>query len=1389
MVLQADVTLNKVLDTEIEQQQLYEEIKNKIIRYGFCLVNVQMKESDLNKMESSLLERIQSKTGRSLEEHQRMNSKTHKRTHKFCGVAQIDTYPQKALILQMCPGIQGLFRSLLKKDTVFNAFDIPQVVLPGEGQNYEGLHVVPGFSCIYTLTRQEIYGNSIAVPRGTLIIYQSDMFKRVFNMNKSKEAWTGIRVTYWENDIFDSITRDSLFLTANFGLFLPDTGKDRMIQRRRLQKIKDYVSNEDLQTIEGMIRTCSGRPFPTQLKWIAEKKGIFFPETAEGKHKCLHPDCINKKKTYANIKTHMNKMHREKSCRRTDFEQYYPARKQDERKKRCVSSSVKSESSRKSDDKQNCTTPRASTSGFIQNIPTKRSVEEVDSNEDVKYVNFSEKSMKNKVPHKSKNKMMKKEHKQIYAIPHSSNVENIPTKRSVEEDSTDDDFQCDKKSGMKNTQNRPSLKSKIKKLKKSEEHIRLHPSNSCTTKISKSDSYEEGVKYFADRLHDLNKNQNTGNCNDRQEIFSSHETSKADALDNLREDLHLSFDSEAENESEEGGMETFKKENIISLQDELYLSESDGEEKEKDNLDLSYANEVLLSFLKPDDDDDDEEHSKPNDKHSCRKMQDPDGTWSWITETRDSISQMNMRTGRLDDDDEKIVDSRYGTASPSCSNTVKDVSQHNREDLVNQIRDVFLPDCREITKEIHEVCGSNKDVRDKYLSRVSPYLEEFNAILSHTSPSPATKGNNFYCKQDEKQENFKEEKENKENIRDRFEWKLMPLTFDRNDSPYGWSTVLKMENDNDKLKQSMQEHMLRNRKQKYPTKIPLEKTKEENLCSEYENRKPSMIELEEAVIDAASSCYQPPMHKQLMQHLPSSLHQPSMHKQLMQHLPSSLHQPPKYKLLKCEPPTYEESQQKSYTLSEKQPSMHQSCSSSKQSSIDYQQVPQPLSIHQHAEDKITSESAVTALLNNDSFYCEEDDVLSSARKQVSVCNNTQPTNIPDYISLKFDTNPILLKFDDVHNVALYRRRQQFEKVNLIRDDIFCDMSLINNERRNMVQNEMNEKKFMDTMCFVHMKQTNHIYEIRGAREVRNVLFTVFHCMRLQQSRSRTNVSKKNDDICYVTECETDTVEKGKVYTVMRRPRIGYKITSQNEHIYPDPESIQDRDTQVNVRHKQTGWPVGMQRPDQSGTTAAKTEDFCFESSNNNQNKRRHQNAFQYIPRLDYEEENSFANGVLSIVNIPQSQEEKTKLFADFLAKQYNKKCKTDKSYEKIEKIAAQIINICKNLAKILEDNKSFQPPKTLQALIRIHECDRTEFLCDCVNLIQSENMNEQKEKHLKKVVYNDMRYMKGITESDLPCKKCYEGARNIGFGDIFIFAVVVNNCHFVKALHYFDELK
>ena len=1402
MVCQADVTLNDVLDTETEQPQLYQDIRNKINRYGFCLVNVQMRESDLNKMESSLLERIQSNTGRSLEEHQRMNTKIHKRTHKFCGVAQIDTYPQKALILQMCPGIQGLFRSLLKKDTIFNAFDIPQVVLPREGQNYEGLHIVPGFSCIYTLTQQEIYSNSIIVPRGTLIIYQSDMFKRVFNMNKSKQAWTGIRITYWENDLFDSITRDSLFLTANFGLFLPDTGKERVIQRRRLQKLKDSLPVEDLQTIEGMIRTCSGRPFPTQLKWIAEKKGIFFPETAEGKHKCLHPDCMNKKKMYANIKTHMNIMHRAKylsnvknlhgverknqrmkssgSCRRTDYEQYHPARKEKKRQKHSISSSVKLGSSRSTDDDQHDTTPKASSSGFIENIPTKRTVEEDNSDEDFMCVNLGERNTGNKVPLKK----VKKSHKQLYAIPHSGNIENVPTKRSVEEDDTDEDYQCVENSGLENTQNKLSLKSKNKKLKNSQKCISIHTSDPCTSKSDKSYSYEEGVKYFADRLHDLNKNQKTEHFDARQESFSSNVTLKADALDNLREDLHLSFDSEVQDESEELGMETNvkkEKENLVTLHDELYLSGSECEDNDKDDLNLSYANEVLLSFLQPDDDDDDDEHSKPNNKASCKKRQDPDGTWSWIAESRDRVSQSNMRTGRLDD--EKVVESASGTASPSCSYNANDVSRPKWADVVQHIRDVSLPECREVTKKIYEVCGSNKDMREKFLSRVNPYSEKFNAILNHTSPLPSAKGHNLDCKQYKKHENFDEENKavnNKENNRDKFEWKLMPMTFDSNRSPYCWSTVLKFDNHNDELKHFMQKHMLRNQKQNCPTKIPLEQKTEENMSNEYEYRKPSMIELEEAVINAASSCQQQPLDKQ--------------ESQSMQHLPSSLHEPPKYKLLKYEPTTYEESEQRSYQSYQKQPPMHQTCSSkvsTEKTSMNKQQLPKSSSINQPTKNIMTSESAVTALLDNDSFYCEEDDILSSARKQAFAHNYTQEMNIPGYISLKYDTNPILQKFDDVHNVALYKRRYHLEKGHLIRDEIFCDMSIINDGRRQMMQNEMNEKKFMDTMCFVHMKQTNHIYEIRGVKEVRNVLFTVFHCMRLLQSTSKTNVSKRSDDICYMTKCETDTVEKGKVYTVVRIPRIGYKITCQNEHIYPDPEGIQDRDTKAIVKHKHTGWPVGMQRPHQSGTTVAKTEDFCFEPTNKNQNKRRHQNELQYIPRLDYEEENSFANGVLSIVNIPQRHEEKIKQFADFLVKQYSKKCKTDTSYAKIETVAAQIINICQNLAKMLENNKGFQTPKTLQALIRIHELDRTEFLCDCVKLIQSENVNEQKQTllHLKKVVYNDMCYIKGITESDIPCKKCYEGVGNIGLGEIFVFAVVVNNCHFVKALHYFDENK
>lgn len=248
---------------------------------------------------------------------------------KYCGLSHLDTIPTAALKMQSSPGMHALFTTLLETDEIFNAFDIPQLVAKGEHQHYRGLNMLgSGYVCLLTLTSQMLT-NGMGLPEGTLFIYDSKRGASLLAPNPSKSkcemqrnkstGWLGLRFTFWKEDLLDSQTRNTLYLTGGFGLHIP-LDKPRSILPERVallnnnlvrhtciakeswKKTVDQIVEEAQTTLE------KGEPFPSQLIWEPVKKRIQFQHHRTGS-RCPHPHCENSDKVYVNMKLHMSSRH------------------------------------------------------------------------------------------------------------------------------------------------------------------------------------------------------------------------------------------------------------------------------------------------------------------------------------------------------------------------------------------------------------------------------------------------------------------------------------------------------------------------------------------------------------------------------------------------------------------------------------------------------------------------------------------------------------------------------------------------------------------------------------------------------------------------------------------------------------------------------------------------------------------------------------------------------------------------------------------------------------------------------------------------------------------------------------------------------------------------
>jgi len=255
------------------------------------------------------------------------------RNHPTCrGVAKIDRLPEEALMLQSSPAMIAIFSRLLGSNEIYNAFDVPQVVMPGENQSYKGLAVDGNrYVCVLTFTRQYVgeNANQMTVPEGTLIIYDALRAPGVMPRNpaNSPHIWYGMRITYWNQSLFDGDTRNAIYLTGAFGVYVA-TDTRRKIQRRREFLLNMCEDKDDDRRSETVRKTCiswnkekdmdinemkketeqliaKGEPFPQQFVVDGNKVS----GGCRQRRRCHHTDCRNNNQEYANINQHVRLMH------------------------------------------------------------------------------------------------------------------------------------------------------------------------------------------------------------------------------------------------------------------------------------------------------------------------------------------------------------------------------------------------------------------------------------------------------------------------------------------------------------------------------------------------------------------------------------------------------------------------------------------------------------------------------------------------------------------------------------------------------------------------------------------------------------------------------------------------------------------------------------------------------------------------------------------------------------------------------------------------------------------------------------------------------------------------------------------------------------------------
>lgn len=512
MLPQREISILQPLDTNADEPHLYLKIKRNLQKHGFCFLHLNIKENDITIMKTSLMKRLEEQQEHFRHAITKSNLKT-----KYNGVALIDTYPRKAIILQMCTGIQCLFSFLLGTSDIHNAYDIPQVVLPKEKQVYYGLNFTNGVTGLYTLTEQYIFDEQYKVPTGTLILYKTEMASTLFNPNQTSNTWMGIRITYWREDIFNELTRDALFLTGGFGVFIPGTGTNRHIQEKRLAKVRTEFNKTQVQQIEAYIAQYNGKPFPSQPVWNTNKRGqssLSYTNVDRNynKHHCYHPDCVNSNKIYANLKLHITKAHPAVQTEQTGKESVtqnivikhtIPGGKiQEKRKLTCVS-----------------------TSAVIPNIPTKRHIEEDEETTTKEKAQYAEEKTQGRIYNRLSLNRKRLKHNKTEETPSETYLPDLP------------------EVGLQST---------------SSTHQEL---------------FDFGVKHFKDKLKDLQEDncEESGKLNDHfvpphlPEIDTTESDEHDDAMEmeqdeddsyaGLRRDLYLSFDSDDDDQIDDDDME------------------------------------------------------------------------------------------------------------------------------------------------------------------------------------------------------------------------------------------------------------------------------------------------------------------------------------------------------------------------------------------------------------------------------------------------------------------------------------------------------------------------------------------------------------------------------------------------------------------------------------------------------------------------------------------------------------------------------------------------------------------------------------------------------------------------------------------------------------------
>lgn len=169
------------------------------------------------------------------------------------GVGNVDYLPESCLRLQVQTDIVHLFRAAMKvseQEELVAKMDIPQVVLPGQGQSYIGYKETESDICgLLTLTDQLMTKERMYVPASTLLLFKRDkMSVNFFYSNPARGAfpWLGLRLGFFKksNDPLKDIRAD-LFYQGRFGVHVEKReGADEKLIKKKMTKFARH--NKDI---------------------------------------------------------------------------------------------------------------------------------------------------------------------------------------------------------------------------------------------------------------------------------------------------------------------------------------------------------------------------------------------------------------------------------------------------------------------------------------------------------------------------------------------------------------------------------------------------------------------------------------------------------------------------------------------------------------------------------------------------------------------------------------------------------------------------------------------------------------------------------------------------------------------------------------------------------------------------------------------------------------------------------------------------------------------------------------------------------------------------------------------------------------------------------------